>query len=91
MYYNNPKVIPTKDVKMPRITQKGQVTIPQKIRDKFSFHPGTEVQFQVRENTVILLKANTDNKFLDWLGRGKQRYKQDVDGMINQLRGRVDE
>jgi AbrB family looped-hinge helix DNA binding protein len=78
-------------MKMPRVTQKGQVTIPQSIRDQFSFHPGTEVQFQVRENAVILLKANAENKFLNWLGKGKRGKKQDVDGMIDQLRGRTDE
>ncbi len=76
---------------MPRVTQKGQVTIPQSIRDKFSFHPGTEVQFQVRKNTVILLKANVENRFMDWLGKGKRHEKQDVDRIIDQLRGRVDE
>ena len=76
---------------MPRITQKGQVTIPQNIRDKFSFHPGTEVQFQIRENTVILLKDQEGNKFLNWLGKGKRGEKQDIDVMVNQLRGRSDE
>ena len=76
---------------MPRVTQKGQVTIPQNIRDKFSFHPGTKVQFQIRKNTVILIKAQEGNKFLNWLGKGKRHNKQDIDAMVNQLRGRSDE
>ena len=80
-----------KGLQMPRVTQKGQVTIPQNIRDQFSFHPGTEVQFQVPENIIILLKANAENKFLNWLGKGKRRQKQEVDRMINQLRWRADE
>ena len=76
---------------MPKVTQKGQVTIPQNIRDTFSFHPGTEVQFRVRKNEVILLKGQKENKFLKWLGTGKRRKKQDIDLMIDRLRGRIDE
>jgi AbrB family looped-hinge helix DNA binding protein len=33
---------------MPKITQKGQVTIPREIRNQFSFPPGTDVEFEVR-------------------------------------------
>jgi len=91
-YYNFDKVIPSERKQpMPRVTRKGQVTIPQEIRDKFSFHPGTEVQFQVRENTVILLKGQEGNSFLKWLGKGKRGKKEDIDGMVDRLRGRSDE
>lgn len=40
-----------------RITSKGQVTIPQEIRDKFGLLPNTEVAFQVAGGTVRLVKA----------------------------------
>ena len=76
---------------MPKVTQKGQVTIPQNIRDIFSFHPGTEVQFQIRENSVILLKGQEGNKFLEWLGKGKRGEKRNIDLMVDRLRGRSDE
>jgi AbrB family looped-hinge helix DNA binding protein len=76
---------------MSKVTQKGQVTIPQNIRDKFSFHPGTEVQFQIRKNSVILLKGQEGNKFLEWLGKGERGKKQDIDRMVDRLRGRSDE
>lgn len=38
------------------ITTKGQVTIPQHIRDRFGLLPNTEVEFKVVGNTVRLVK-----------------------------------
>jgi AbrB family looped-hinge helix DNA binding protein len=40
-----------------RITSKGQVTIPQEIREQFGLLPDTEVDFVVRHNSVQLVKA----------------------------------
>lgn len=40
-----------------KITSKGQVTIPQAIRERAGFLPDSEVDFEVRGNTVILCKA----------------------------------
>ena len=41
-----------------RITSKGQVTIPQEIREKFGLLPDTEVEFVVRRNAIHLVKAD---------------------------------
>jgi AbrB family looped-hinge helix DNA binding protein len=40
-----------------RVTSKGQVTIPQEIREKYGMLPGTEVEFQVDGNTVRIIPA----------------------------------
>lgn len=40
-----------------RITSKGQVTIPQDIRDQLGLLPHTEVEFEVRGQAVLLRKA----------------------------------
>jgi AbrB family looped-hinge helix DNA binding protein len=40
-----------------RVTSKGQVTIPQEIRERFGFLPDTEVEFKVEGNSVRLVKA----------------------------------
>ena len=39
-----------------RITSKGQVTIPQAIREKLGLLPNTEVEFDVAGNTVRIRK-----------------------------------
>jgi antitoxin PrlF len=42
-----------------RITSKGQVTIPQAIRDAHGFLPETEVEFVVVEGAVTLVRASS--------------------------------
>jgi AbrB family looped-hinge helix DNA binding protein len=43
------------------ITEKGQVTIPLKIRDRYGFLPHTEIEF-IEENGRIYLKAGNVTK-----------------------------
>ena len=40
-----------------RITSKGQVTIPQEVREKAGLLPGTEVEFEVEGKVVRIRKA----------------------------------
>ncbi len=77
--------------KMPRITSKGQITIPQDIRNKFGFLPGMEVDVIAEGNKALIVKSRRENRFLKWLGRGKRRSKAEVDRMVDKIRGRDDE
>ncbi len=58
-----------------RITSKGQVTIPQEIREKLGFLPNTEVEFVVDGRVVRIVKARPR--------RGRSR----GDGIVRRLRG----
>jgi AbrB family looped-hinge helix DNA binding protein len=40
-----------------KITTKGQVTIPQEIREQLGLLPHTEVDFEIRNDEVVLTKA----------------------------------
>lgn len=40
-----------------RITSKGQVTIPVEIRERAGLLPGTEVEFELDDHTVRIVKA----------------------------------
>ncbi len=42
-----------------RITSKGQVTIPQDVRERFGFHPHTEIEFAVEGQQVTIRKRDT--------------------------------
>jgi AbrB family looped-hinge helix DNA binding protein len=75
---------------MPRITSKGQITIPLEIRERFSLLPGTEVEVITEKNKVLIVKVRKGNAFLKWVGRGKAT-KSDIDITVKQLRGRTDE
>jgi AbrB family looped-hinge helix DNA binding protein len=61
-----------------KITSKGQVTIPQKIREKFGLWPDTEVEFVVEGSTVKIVKAKSEKRE----GRGE--------GIVRRLRGRAE-
>lgn len=76
---------------MPKITSKGQITIPLKIRNRFGFLPGIEVDIVTEGNKALIVKSTRENMFLKWLGRGKPRNKKDIDLMVNRLRGKTDE
>jgi len=45
-----------------RVTAKGQITIPQEIREKMDFFPDTEVEFEVSGRKVFLKKAGSPSK-----------------------------
>ena len=65
-----------------RITSKGQVTIPLRIRQKLGLHPNTEVRFEIAGNAVRLRKApgkgGRGERLVDRLkGRGTVRMSTD--------------
>ena len=45
-----------------KITTKGQVTIPQEIRERMGFLPHTEVDFEIRDGEVVLVKAGSKRR-----------------------------
>ncbi len=45
-----------------RITSKGQVTIPQEIRERAGLLPNTEVEFVFEKNGVRIVKARNSRK-----------------------------
>lgn len=59
-----------------KITTKGQVTIPQHIRNELGLLPHTEVEFEIRDRSVLLRKARGRNR------RGR--------ALIAHMRGRAD-
>ena len=59
-----------------KITTKGQVTIPADIRDELGLLPYTEVEFEVRGETVVIRKADQNRR------RGRR--------VVEHLRGRGD-
>ncbi len=58
-----------------KITTKGQVTIPHQIREEFGLLPHTEVEFEVRGDEVVLVRADSRR-------RGRR--------IVDRMRGRGD-
>lgn len=64
-----------------KITSKGQVTIPQDVRERLGLLPHTEVEFEVRGDVAVLRKANgrrRGRKIVEAMrGRGSVRMTTD--------------
>lgn len=45
-----------------RITSKGQVTIPQDVRERAGLLPNTEVEFAIEKGTVTIRKAGSTGR-----------------------------
>jgi AbrB family looped-hinge helix DNA binding protein len=60
-----------------RITTKGQVTIPLRIRRKLGLHPETEIEFDIEGDHALIRKARKSAG-----GRGKY--------LVGRLKGRGD-
>lgn len=73
---------------MPRVTQKGQVTIPQQIRLMLSIKTGDEVIFEMdRDNVVLKKKTDVDRKFEKYIGYLSHLKGKKPEDIIEQLRG----
>jgi antitoxin PrlF len=69
-----------------RVAERGQVTIPKRLRDKLGVRPGTILEFRAERGRLIAVKADAVDpvsKVLGCLGK-----KIDVDALMAELRGR---
>ncbi|MDO8281877.1 MAG: AbrB/MazE/SpoVT family DNA-binding domain-containing protein [Thermodesulfovibrionia bacterium] len=70
-----------------KVTSKGQVTIPKKVRDRLGVHPGEDVGFEEKEGVVVITKAVTKSPFDKWVGRLAKLEGQKSDNLVKELRG----
>jgi len=72
-----------------RITSKGQVTIPQAIREAFGLLPHTEVSFRVQDGMVILEKAEDSERGTTIVAhmRGRATTNYTTDELMKMTRG----
>ncbi len=76
-----------------RITAKGQVTIPQEVREQAGLMPGTDVAFKLEEGAVRLVKTKpgplrkTRGQTLVARLRGKGGFKMTTDEILALMRG----
>jgi AbrB family looped-hinge helix DNA binding protein len=75
-----------------KIGERGQVTIPKDLRERFGLKPETEVEFQVVNNSILLRKKPGKLNLIRWKGRCKKSFKElgyaRVDEYIEDVRGR---
>ena len=77
---------------MPRLTRKGQVTIPLHIRARLSVKPGDEIVFELdRENVVVKKRESCIENLKDYVGFLSHLKGSETDEIIDELRGAPDD
>lgn len=76
------------------ISSKGQITVPKGIRDRYAMGPGTEVEFELREDGALLRKRRGQGHAIwDAIGSLKDAWRwpkgipRSVDAYIDHVRG----
>jgi len=74
------------------ISSKGQITVPKKVRTRYDLGPGTEVEFELREDGALLRKRKGErHPIWDAMGIGLRdwpaHFPRDVDAYIEWVRG----
>ena len=70
------------------LTQKGQVTIPKKLRDKYGLGPNVELDFQEESGKIVLIKRSQASHPFDRFV-GILRKHATSNEIVDQLRGRA--
>jgi AbrB family looped-hinge helix DNA binding protein len=71
-----------------KVTSKGQVTIPKKVRDKLGIHPGENISFKEKGGAFYIKKSLKKSPFDKWMGKLKTLKVSKTDEIIDELRGR---
>ncbi|SPF31358.1 putative Looped-hinge helix DNA binding domain, AbrB family [Candidatus Sulfopaludibacter sp. SbA4] len=75
-----------------KIGERGQVTIPKEIRERFGLGRDTEVEFCVVKGSILLKKAPRKLDLAKWKGYCKDSFAKlgysSVDKFIEDVRGR---
>ena len=74
-----------------KVGERGQVTIPKAIRDKFGLGPDTEVEFSVVEGAIVLKRSPKVLDLARWKGHARESFNElgycSVDEFVDDIRG----
>ena len=71
-----------------KLTSKGQITIPKKVRERLGISEGEAVYFVEVDGEFRIKKAVLKSPFDKWVGFLKNPSGQSVDELIEEMRGR---
>jgi len=71
-----------------RLTSKGQITLPKKVRDRMGIAEGEDVYFTEEDGVFHLRKAVPKSPFDRWVGFLKKKDGEKTDDIIEEMRGR---
>ncbi len=70
-----------------KVTSKGQITIPKKIREKLGLEAGAGIVFEEKDGVFYIRKSVTKSPFDKWKGKLRKIIDKSSDQIIEELRG----
>ena len=70
-----------------KLTSKGQITIPRKVREQLGISTGDKIQFKEKNGVFTIKKSVKESPFDKWVGYLKDKGKS-TDSIIEEIRGR---
>ncbi len=70
-----------------KVTSKGQVTLPKKVREKLGVQPGESVGFEEKEGMLVITKVLPESPFDKWKGRLTHLKGKRSDDLVREARG----
>ena len=75
-----------------KMGERGQVTIPKKLRERFGLGPETEIEITVHSEMLVLKKAAKPLKLKNWKGKCKGSLQKlgyrTIEDYLKDVRGR---
>ena len=71
-----------------RISERGQITIPKALRDRFGMNPNVEVEISPTERGLLIRKRSAEEHPVDKVAGMLDGAGFDVDEYIEEIRGR---
>ena len=53
------------------VSEKGQITIPQKLRNQLGLKPGVVIEFESAQGKLIGVKRRQEEPLQKWIGKGR--------------------
>lgn len=69
-----------------KVTERGQVTIPKDLRERFGFLPNTEVEFEVRDGALKLVRSARERAAAVERLYGRKRFGRSTEELMRLLR-----
>lgn len=70
------------------ISEKGQVTIPKRLREQLGLKNGTVLEFHAEKGNLIAKKLPKANPLDAWIGKGTLPIGKSADDYVQQIRDR---
>ena len=69
------------------LSEKGQITIPKRCRERLGLRPGTVIDFEAAQGKLVGRKVQSEDMIRRWQGKGRIPGGLSVDEYLARVRG----